>query len=210
MIESIFVWLASLVASIISKIGYYGIVVLMAIESSFIPFPSEIVIPPAAYLAYQGRFNIYLVVLFGIIGSLLGALINYYLAYTLGRKIVYSLANKNFFKFLLINPEKLDKAEKYFLKYGNASTFIGRLIIGVRQLISIPAGFSKMNLKSFIFYTSLGSSIWVVILAFLGYTIGYNQELFDSYYKEISWFFILLAILFIIGVIIKKKIKNNG
>ena len=210
MIESIFIWLASLVAGIISKIGYYGIVILMTIESSFIPFPSEIVIPPAAYLAYQGEFNIYLVILVGIAGSLLGALINYYLAYTLGRKIIYSLANKRFSKFLLISPEKLDKAEKCFLKYGNASTLIGRLIVGVRQLISIPAGFSKMNLKSFIFFTSLGSGIWIVILAFLGYNIGYNQELFNKYYQEISLLFILLAVIVIIGIIIKKKIKNNG
>ena len=210
MIESIFIWLASLVAGIISKIGYYGIVILMTIESSFIPFPSEIVIPPAAYLAYQGDFNIYLDILAGILGSLLGSLINYYLAYTLGRKIIYSLVNHKFFKFLLISPEKLDKAEKYFLKYGNASTFIGRLIVGVRQLISIPAGFSKMNLKYFIFYTSLGSSIWIIILAFLGYTIGYNQELFNKYYQEISLLFILLAVVFVTGIIIKKKIKNNG
>ena len=177
----------------------------MTIESSFAPFPSEIVVPPAAYLAQQGQFNIYLVILAGIIGSLLGALINYYLALTLGRKIIYSLANKKFARFLLISQEKLEKAEKYFLEYGNISTFIGRLIPAVRQLISIPAGFSKMKLKSFIIYTGLGSGIWVTILAVLGYVFGSNQEAFERYYSEISWFFLILALVVIIGIIVKRR-----
>lgn len=209
MIESFFVWLASLVTSIILKIGYWGVVALMTIESSFIPFPSEIIVPPAAYLAQQGQFNIYLVIIAGIVGSLLGALINYYLARTLGRKIIYALAGKKFSKFLLINPEKLAQAEKYFLKYGNISTFIGRLVPWVRQLISIPAGFSKMNLKRFIFYTSLGSGIWIIVLAVLGYTFGSNQELLAGYYEEISLFFIILALVIVIGIIIKRRIKNE-
>ena len=145
--------------NLILEIGYLGITLLITIESSFIPFPSEIVIPPAAYLAQQGEMNIFLVILAGIIGSLLGALINYFLAYTLGRKVVYSLVNLKIFRFLLINKEKVVKAEEYFLKYGNFSTFMGRFIPAVRQLISIPAGFSKMNLKNFILYTSLGSGI---------------------------------------------------
>jgi len=209
MTESIFVWLASLVTSIILKIGYWGVVVLMTIESSFVPFPSEIIIPPAAYLAEQGQFNIYLVIIAGIAGSLLGALINYYLAYTLGRKIIYALAGKRFSKFLLINPGKLVQAEKYFLKYGNLSTFIGRLVPWLRQLISIPAGFSKMDLKRFVFYTSLGSGIWVIILAVLGYAFGSNQALLAGYYKEISLFFIILALTVIVGIIIKRRIKNG-
>jgi len=209
MIESFFVWLASLVTSIILKIGYWGVVALMTIESSFIPFPSEIIVPPAAYLAQQGKFNIYLVIIAGIAGSLLGALINYYLAYTLGRKIIYALVSKKFSKFLLINPEKLVQAEKYFLKYGNISTFIGRLVPWARQLISIPAGFSKMNLKKFVFYTSLGSGIWVIILAILGYAFGSNQELLDGYYKEISLFFIILALVIVVGIIIKRRIKKD-
>ena len=209
MIESIFVWLASLVTSIILKIGYWGVVVLMTIESSFIPFPSEIIVPPAAYLAQQGQFNIYLVIIAGIAGSLLGALINYYLAYTLGRRIIYALARKKFSKFLLINPEKLVQAEKYFLKYGNISTFIGRLVPWLRQLISIPAGFSKMNLRGFIFYTSLGSGLWVIVLAVLGYAFGSNQELLAGYYKEISLFFIILTLVIVVGIIIKRRIKNG-
>jgi membrane protein DedA with SNARE-associated domain len=193
---------------IIGKIGYWGIMGLMAIESSFIPFPSEIIIPPAAYLAQQGQFNIYLVILAGIVGSLVGALVNYCLAYTLGRKIVYSLSRQKFARFLLINQEKVVRAEKYFLKYGNISTLLGRLVPWIRQLISIPAGFSKMNLTSFIFYTSLGSGIWVTILAVLGYSFGSNQGMLEKYYQEISWFFVSLALLIIIGILIKRKIKK--
>jgi len=190
--------IASWVTGIIANIGYWGILALMTIESSFIPFPSEVVIPPAAYLAHQGQMNIYLVIIAGIIGSILGALINYYLALTLGRKVIYSF----------INNAKLDKAEKYFLEYGNSSTLIGRLIFGVRQLISIPAGFSKMKLSSFIFYTTLGSGIWVVILAILGYSFGSNQEVFEKYYGQISWFFVILAVIFVSSIIIKKKIRK--
>ncbi|MFH0805540.1 MAG: DedA family protein [Patescibacteria group bacterium] len=193
---------------LISEIGYLGITLLMTIESSFIPFPSEIVIPPAAYLAQQGEMNIFLVILSGIIGSLLGALINYFLAYTLGRKIIYSLADSKILKFLLINKKKVVKAEKYFLRYGNFSTFIGRFIPAVRQLISIPAGFSKMNLKNFTLYTFLGSSIWVIVLAILGYAFGSNKELIAEYYEYISISFVVLSVILIIGLIIKNKIKK--
>jgi len=191
----------------ISEIGYLGITLLMTIESSFIPLPSEIVIPPAAYLAQQGQMNIFLVILAGILGSLLGALINYFLAYTLGRKVIYSLADLKIFKLLLISKEKIVKSEKYFLKYGNTSTFIGRFIPAVRQLISIPAGFSKMSLKNFIFYTSLGSGIWVIVLAVLGYMLGSNKELLAEYYKYISMSFIILSVVIIIGIILKKRKK---
>jgi len=146
-----------------SKIGYFGVAFLMTIESSFVPFPSEVVILPAAYLSQQGEMNIIFVILAGIFGSLFGATINYILAFTLGRKLVYSLANSKFAKILLISEQKIIKAEQYFLKYGNIATFVGRLVPAIRQLISIPAGFSKMNFKKFIFYTFLGSGIWTNI-----------------------------------------------
>ena len=210
MIENLATWLALAVLEVVGKIGYLGITLLMALESSFIPFPSEIVIPPAAYLAQQGQFNIYLVILSGIIGSLLGALFNYYLALRLGRKVVYGLARYKFFRFLLINPAKIEKSEKYFLKYGNISTFIGRLVPVLRQLVSLPAGFSKMSLKSFLFYTFLGSGIWTVILAILGYVFGSNQEKFEKYYTEISWFFIILIPVLVIVLIIKKSRRKVG
>ncbi|MEA1962765.1 MAG: DedA family protein [Patescibacteria group bacterium] len=185
-------------------IGYFGIIFLMAIESSFIPFPSEVVIPPAAFLAAQGEFNIFLVVLFGIFGSLIGALINYYLALTLGRKIIFSLAETKTAKLFLINPKKIEHAENYFLKYGNISTFICRLVPAVRQLISIPAGFSKMKLKSFLFFTFLGSSLWIIILAILGYVFGTNEELLHYFYKNIKIIFAVLFVLIILYVVVKK------
>ena len=152
--------------------GYTGVLFLMTIESSFVPFPSELVIPPAAYLASKGEMNIFLVVFFGILGSLTGALINYYLAMYLGRPLVYALTEKKFSKILLINSKKLEKAEKFFLKYGEFSTFTGRLIPVVRQLISLPAGFTKMKLLPFVLYTTLGAGIWIIILAALGYAGG--------------------------------------
>lgn len=200
--------LAGFVVGAVASLGYFGVLAFMAVESSFIPFPSEIVIPPAAFLAQQGEMNIFLVVLAGIAGSLLGASINYVLALTLGRKIIYSLAKHRFAKILLINEEKLAKAEKYFLRYGNISTFICRFVPGVRQLVSIPAGFSKMDFKSFVFYTSLGSGIWVIILAALGWFFGANQELLARYYSEISIFFIIIALVFVVFIILKGKNRN--
>ena len=199
---------AGFVVGAVASLGYFGVLAFMTIESSFIPFPSEIVIPPAAYLAQQGQMNIFLVVLAGIVGSLLGAIINYVLALTLGRKIIYSLAKHRFAKVLLINEEKLVKAEKYFLQYGDISTFICRFVPGARQLVSIPAGFSKMNFKSFVFYTSLGSGIWVLILAALGWFFGSNQELLARYYSEISIFFVFIFFAFILFIIIRKNNKK--
>lgn len=196
--------LVNLLLLVSAKMGYLGIIFLMAVESSFIPFPSEVVVPPAAYLASQGEMNIFLVVLSGILGSLIGATINYILALSLGRKIVYSLAGHRFAKLILIDEVKVAKAEEYFLKYGNISTFIGRLVPAVRQLISIPAGFSRMNFKNFIFYTFLGSSAWTIILAVLGYVFGANQEILSVYYKEIKTAFIFLAIVLVVFFVLKK------
>lgn len=195
----------NLLLALSAKMGYFGVAFLMTIESSFVPFPSEVVILPAAYLSQQGEMNIILVILAGIFGSLLGATINYILAFTLGRKVVYSLANRKFVKILLISEQKIIKAEQYFLKYGNIATFIGRLVPAVRQLISIPAGFSKMNFKKFIFYTFLGSGIWTTILGILGYAFGANKELLHKYYQEISFIFIILGIIFIAWIIFKKN-----
>lgn len=196
-----------------SKIGYWGIIFLMTIESSFIPFPSEIVIPPAAYLAQNGEMNLYLIIFCGVIGSLIGASINYFLAMTLGRKIIYSLSKTKFAKMLLITEEKIQSAENYFLKYGNISTFICRLIPAVRQLISIPAGFSRMNFFGFIFYTFLGSLIWISFLAFVGY--NFSKDFFVNNYHTIKIALILFFFLFIffIGSKIIKDVhdkKENG
>ncbi|MDA3840332.1 MAG: DedA family protein [Patescibacteria group bacterium] len=197
----------STILNFFSDFGYWGVFFLMTIESSFIPFPSEIVIPPAAYLASQGQYNVYLVVLFGILGTLLGALINYFLALKLGRTIIYSLLETRIAKYLFLDQDKIKKSEDYFLKYGNISTFVGRLVPAVRQLISIPAGFSKMNLKSFIFYTSLGSGIWISILAILGYQLGANKELLSQYYSQIKTGLWFLGLVFIVYLFIKIRKK---
>lgn len=194
--------------SIFSQLNYPSIIALMTIESSFIPFPSELVIPPAAYLAQQGVLNIYLVVACGTLGSLIGALINYFLALTLGRAVIYRLANTKVAKIFLINEHKIKKSEEYFLKYDKLATFIGRLVFEIRQLISIPAGLAKMNIWNFILYTTLGSIIWNMILATLGYFFGANQEIFKTYYKEFSIASIIIFAAIIFLIIRKNKKKR--
>lgn len=191
-----------------ADLGYPGIIILMAIESSFIPFPSEVVIPPAAYLAFKGQFNVYLVILCGVIGSLIGAVVNYVLAMYLGRPLVYVLVEKKWAKFFLLSKKNVEKAESYFLKYGAMSTFLGRLVPAVRQLISLPAGFVRMNFLIFLFFTFLGSTIWVSILAALGYFFGSNQEIFQKYYETIAVFTVLFVILFV-GIYLFYKFRRK-
>jgi membrane protein DedA with SNARE-associated domain len=190
--------------NITEGLGYFGIIILMTIESSFIPFPSEIVIPPAAYLAFKGQMNLFLIIFSGLIGSLLGAIINYYLAYHFGRKMILKLSESKYAKYLLISEENILKSEKFIKHYGAMSTFLGRLMPGIRQLISLPAGFMKMNFLSFLFYTSLGSGIWVCVLACLGYFFGANQSQLEKYYKEISFGFAIFIILFLFFFLLKK------
>lgn len=172
----------------LDNLNYWTITLLMAIESSFIPFPSEIVVPPAAYKAYHGELNIYLVVLFATIGAEIGALVNYYLAKYLGRPIVYKFAESRVGRMCLLNAKKVEKAEEYFKKHGALSTFIGRLVPAVRQLISIPAGLANMHLGKFMLYTALGAGAWNIILALLGYFIGsaLPREEFDAVVNEWS------------------------
>ncbi len=194
MLESFVNWVLQLTADM----GYWGVAILMTVESSFIPFPSEIVVPPAAYLASLGQMNIFLIVIAGVIGSVLGAVINYVLAASLGRLVIYKIAKHRWAKFILLSPDKVERAEKYFLKNSNSATFWGRLIPVFRQLVSIPAGFCKMSFGRFVLLTAGGSVIWVSILAALGYFIGAHQELFQKYYDEISWTILIIAIGFIV------------
>lgn len=189
----------------LSNINYFTITVLMAVESSFIPFPSELVIPPAAYLAVKGELNLGLIIFFSTVGCIIGALFNYYFAYYLGRKIIYALADSQWARLFLINRHKVEQAETYFLKNGNTSTFIGRLLPAIRQLISIPAGLAKMDMKKFIFYTALGSAIWNAILAVLSYFL---VDKWEFYAKEISWGFVIIGIGFVIYLIVKAR-KNK-
>lgn len=160
----------SLIQFCLDNLNYWTVTLFMAIESSFIPFPSEAVVPPAAWkAAVTGEMNVYLVVVFATIGALIGAFINYYLAVWLGRPIVYKFANSRIGHMCLIDEAKVQNAERYFDKHGAVSTFIGRLVPAVRQLISIPAGLARMGLGRFVLYTSLGAGVWNAILAALGY-----------------------------------------
>ena len=181
--------------------NYYTITLLMAVESSFIPFPSEVVIPPAAFIASKedSHLNIYLVVLFGTIGALIGAYVNYFLALWLGRPLLYKLADTKVGKMLLLSSAKIKKAEAYFQKHGNISTFIGRLITVIRQLISIPAGLARMNLLAFSFYTFLGAGIWNVILAILGVVLHQQKDIIMKYSHLIGYG--ILVIVVVVGSI---------
>ena len=160
------------IQDILHHLNYFWVMVLMAIESSFIPFPSEVVVPPAAYKAATGEMDLFLVVLFATIGSDIGALVNYYLAKYLGRPIVYKFAASRLGRLCLLSPEKVEKAEGYFVKNGVTSTLVGRLVPGIRQLISIPAGLSGMPVGRFLLYTTIGAGAWNVVLALLGWFIG--------------------------------------
>jgi membrane protein DedA with SNARE-associated domain len=168
MLHQFVVWLADTVG----RWGYPGIVMLMTLESSFFPFPSEVVIPPAAYLAANGKMNIAMVILWGTAGSLLGAVINYWLALKFGRPFFEKHG-----RYLLVSRQSLEKADRFFERHGPVSMFIGRLLPGIRQYISLPAGLARMNLLTFCTATVLGAGIWVSVLAGLGYWFGRNEEL---------------------------------
>lgn len=163
------------IAWCLENLNYWVIILLMAIESSFIPFPSEVVVPPAAYMAATtGNQNIYLIILSATIGACIGALVNYYLALYLGRPLIYRFVNSRFGHMCLLDPKKVEYAEQYFDKHGAIGTFVGRLVPAVRQLISIPAGLARMNIARFLLYTTLGAGIWNAILAVMGWYIGRN------------------------------------
>ena len=182
--------------------GYLGVFLLMAVESSFVPFPSEIILIPAGVLIADGKMNMYLVFIVSIFGSLFGALINYYLAMFVGRRFL-----NRYGKYFFVSQNSLERMDNFFENHGHISTFTGRLIPGIRQLISIPAGLSKMNLKIFLVYTGAGAGVWSIILIALGYFIGKNQELISIYLKEITIATVIAVILLIAGYVFYKKRK---
>ena len=201
-----------------ANMNYATITTLMAVESSFIPFPSEVVVPPAAYVAgIEGSslhttdsypLNVLLIVLFGTLGAILGAIINYLLAMWLGRPIIYAFADSKLGHLCLLSAEKVTKAEDYFNEHGKVSTFVGRLIPGIRQLISIPAGLSKMNFGQFLLYTFLGAGIWNIVLALLGYIAHGQMDLIHAYSHELSIAIMALLAVAVIYFIAKTIIKR--
>jgi membrane protein DedA with SNARE-associated domain len=193
-----------------ANLNYFTVALLMAIESTFLPLPSEIVIPFAAYKAGQGDLNVFLVIFFGTVGALCGSLINYTLAYYLGRPLVYKFAGSRLGKVFLLSKEKIIHAEDYFIRNGKTSTFIGRLVPGVRHLISIPAGLAKMNLRDFMLFTFVGAGIWNIILAIIGY---YLYEIREQIFPYVGHILLVLGAVFVAYLIIKarknRKAKNN-
>ncbi len=167
------------IVNIAREFGYFGIFVMMFLESTFFPFPSEVAMIPAGYLSAKGEMNLFLSLLAGTSGSLLGALFNYFLAYKYGRVGVLK-----FGKYFFFTEEKLEKMEQFFVKHGAFSTFFARLIPGVRQLVSLPAGLSKMNLRKFALHTTLGAGIWATVLLLLGYFLGENSDLIKTYLHQ--------------------------
>ncbi len=209
---------AELFRWILENLNYWVVTVFMAIESSFIPFPSEVVVPPAAWKAMvDDGMNIFLVVVFATIGADIGSLVNYYLARWLGRPIIYKFADSRLGHICLIDRKKVENAEKYFRDHGSVSTFIGRLIPAVRQLISIPAGLAGMKLGKFILYTTLGALLWNSVLALLGFLIYRFTDLksteavytLASKYSHEIGYAILAIVIVVIAIFVYKELRKK-
>ena len=198
----------------LENLNYGTITLLMAIESSFIPFPSEVIVPPAAYKAACGEMNIWLVVFFSTLGAMIGAFVNYYLALWLGKPVIYKFANSRLGHMCLIDEQKVIKSEEFFNRYGVLATLIGRLVPAVRQLISIPAGLARMNIGKFALYTAIGAGLWNGILAAMGYylqSVVPEDQLLETvniYSKEIGYG-MLAVFAIIVAVLIYKGVKKN-
>jgi len=199
--------LINFVVNIVADMGYWGIFIMMFLESSFFPFPSEVAMIPAGYLAFQGKMNIFIAILMGILGSLFGALFNYFLAKYYGRKLLIKYG-----KYVFFTEDKLNKVESYFNRHGHISTFIGRLIPVIRQYISFPAGLAKMNIGLFSFFTILGAGIWVIILTYIGYIVGENEVLVkEMLHSAIIWILIFVGTIgYIYFYKMKKQKEKNG
>ena len=194
--------IVNFIVETIGSLGYVGIFILMFLESTVFPIPSEVVMIPAGYLAYKGEMNIYIVILLGVLGSLGGALFNYYFALKFGRTFLLKYG-----KYFLVSEETIRKTELFFKDHGHISTFSGRLIPGLRHYISLPAGLAKMNLFVFCLYTTLGAALWVVILTLLGYFLGGNEALIKEYLRYLIGG--LLISLTILGFWYYKKVKKT-
>jgi len=196
--------IANTIVSYIGDMGYWGIFLLMFLESTFFPFPSEIIMIPAGYLAFKGEMSLTMIILVGILGSVFGALLNYYLAKFFGRAFILK-----FGKYFFIKEETLDKLESFFTKHGEISTFTGRLIPGIRQLISLPAGLARMNIAKFSFYTAIGAGIWVIVLVAVGYLVGSNEELISEYLKSATLIALVSVVLITVFYVVRHKRRKE-
>lgn len=191
--------------------NYYTITAFMAAESSILPVPSEMVIPPAVYTAMEGKNNlsIFWIIIFGTLGALIGASFNYIMSMWLGRLVVYKFADSKVGKLLMLSSEKIQKSEKFFNDHGKTSTFVGRFIPVIRHLISIPAGLAKMNYISFAIFTTIGAGLWNCCLALLGYLVHGQQKLIYKYSHLISYVFIALGVVLVIWLVLKSVPKKQ-
>lgn len=199
MITNILAWLVSLIITIISVSGYLGITALMLLESACLPIPSEIIMPFSGYLVTTGRFSLLLVIIFGTIGNLVGSIIAYGVGVYGGRPFI-----EKYGKYILIKREELDKAQRFFDKYGNSSIFFSRLLPIIRTFISLPAGIAKMRFWRFCIYTLIGSLFWSALLAYLGIFLGENWKSIEIYFRKFDWLIIILLIILVIYFIYKK------
>ncbi len=202
--------------ALLSNLNYTTIFILMMVESTVIPFPSEVVVPPAAYSAAGGNLNIWLVIVFATLGAVAGAVINYAAGYYLGRPVIYRFASSRLGRLCLLSQEKIEKTEQYFNDHGAVATLTGRLIPGIRQLISVPAGLAKMNFGKFLFYTTLGAGAWNIILAILGWYLhsfvpqDQLQSAINTYSDHIKVVILSLVALGVVFVIGKKLLKMRA
>jgi len=197
--------LANVIIQIISNSGYFGIFVLMIAESALIPIPSEIIMPFSGYLVYTGKLNPILVIISGSVGNLVGSLVAYVIGLKLGREFILRYG-----KYILLKKSHLDWTESFFRKYGNGSTFVSRLLPGIRTYISLPAGIAKMDLKKFSVFTLAGSIIWSTMLTFVGITLGEEWTAIRNYSKYFD-IVVIVGILIVVIIIIKKRIgKTNN
>lgn len=208
MIKELFSKTVEFLVNVIGTGDYFGIFLLMVIESSFIPFPSEVVLIPAGILVARGEMSAITVFFAALLGSLVGAWINYFIGLKVGRVTANKLVKK-YGKFFFLSEKNLKKADKYFRNHGEITTFIGRLIPAVRQLISIPAGFSRMNPFKFSIYSSLGAGVWIIILIYIGYFFGNNLKLVEQNLTIITLIILAISLLVVLIYLIAKYKKIN-
>ncbi len=201
--------LINFLVDLVSSLGYFGIFIGMTIESTVIPFPTELILPPAGVLVARGEMSFIIVLVMAVAGSIAGALINYYMAFYLGRKTVNKLLLK-YGKIFFVKEEELLKSENFFKKHGEATTFFGRLIPGIRSFVSLPAGFYKMNVLRFCVFTGLGAGIWGALLIYLGVLYGDNQSSIDSMISSLTWIILIFLVIAIGTYIYIHKRKSNS